>query len=671
MASCHGSSKHDKFSIKYLWIPLDVQCYEPNTIVSQKYALRTHAKGSTLSETKSPIQGASTAKFVSAVARIWDYAGDPAVFHSDESLKYHDHLQKECNTICYSGRQRKQKPTSTRNGSACNGLEPKSSLTSAVKSYFEEVKCIKKQLLLAACNRYVANSFSWKRVWLIGSHSHIGNDKVTWSTTRTVQASQCESIDKTSLEDLKDDRSIGTDKQSPFEISATQAKGNSAAAELYDASCDKSTNLVGNDLQISGSFYSTYSLRPMMIWKGIVVGFCRNHRSSLHFGNNFDFLTLTGYTYGRHQKAIEVMSSSVSEVSRELSAFKDCDIHECGKSLAQEPILEHKRLPIFTIHDKLEKELTKNRHAIAGALAGTIVSLCLHPIDTIKTIIQADGIGQKSVYCTLRTLISEKGIAGLYCGITTNIASSALISAIYTFTYESVKGALLPVLPKEYHSVVHCFAGGCSSIATSLIFTPSERIKQQMQVGSQYQDCWNAFIGCFEKGGLPSLYTGWKAVLCRNIPHSIIKFYTYENLKLLCLVSAKPNSGLSTLQTLMCGGIAGSTAALFTTPFDVVKTKLQTQAPGTIGKYSGVLHALQEIARQEGFQGLYRGVTPRLAMYISQGALFFASYEFLKVVFALQVPQSHVQVIHNQQNADYSKLRSEQTEVLNQNSLAN
>lgn len=33
----------------------------------------------------------------------------------------------------------------------------------------------------------------------------------------------------------------------------------------------------------------------------------------------------------------------------------------------------------------------------------------------------------------------------------------------------------------------------------------------------------NALIGCLEKGGFSSLYAGWGAVLCRNIPHSIIK----------------------------------------------------------------------------------------------------------------------------------------------------
>ncbi|PHT34340.1 hypothetical protein CQW23_26140 [Capsicum baccatum] len=47
---------------------------------------------------------------------------------------------------------------------------------------------------------------------------------------------------------------------------------------------------------------------------------------------------------------------------------------------------------------------------------------------------------------------------------------------------------------------------------------------------------------------------------------------------------------------LACGGLAGSTAALLTTPFDVVKTKLQTQDS------FGVFGTLQEIGKREGLK---------------------------------------------------------------------
>ncbi|CAK7335544.1 unnamed protein product [Dovyalis caffra] len=256
----------------------------------------------------------------------------------------------------------------------------------------------------------------------------------------------------------------------------------------------------------------------------------------------------------------------------------------------------------------------KQEHAFAGAFAGIFVSLCLHPIDTVKTVIQSCPAEQKSISYIGRSIVSERGVTGLYRGIGSNIASSAPISAIYAFTYESAKGYLLPLFPKEkeYHSFAHCIAGGCASIATSFVFTPSERIKQQMQIGSHYNNCWNALVGIIGKGGFHSLYTGWGAVLCRNIPQSVIK--------------------------LVCGGLAGSTAALFTTPFDVVKTRLQTQIPGSMSPYGSIFHALQEIGKNEGLKGLYRGLTPRLVMYMSQGALFFASYEFLKRIFSLEVP---------------------------------
>ncbi|THU45566.1 hypothetical protein C4D60_Mb02t19340 [Musa balbisiana] len=655
MACSHGCAKNDKSSSRYRWAPLDVQSYVPNKISHQKDASRARAKGNARSETKSPIQRVSTSEFISAVAGIWDHVADPAVFYSDESLKYHNIHQKE-NIICYVDRQRNHKPATAKSESFCYGPKSLSSSSSAVRSNFEELKWIKKQLLLPACNRYVGHSFISKHVWLSGFHPHVGNDKMSWRMTPTVKAKLYERINENSaLEDLKDvtdHSSIGKGKKTPVQISASQDKGNYVIAECNDTSSDHSLNTVEKDLQIQGSHCSTYSLMPMTIRKEAVVGL-RNYDSNLHLGYNFDFLTSTDCTCGQCQQAIRVVSSSPTEVSEVLSIPSDHNIHKNDKSFPRELLYEQQSTlnDWITVQDKLKKVFAKNRHAIAGALAGIMVSLCLHPVDTVKTIIQADGMVQKSAYCTLKRIISEKGLSGLYRGIAANIASSAPISAIYTFTYESVKGTLLPILPKEYHSFAHCIAGGCSSIATSFVFTPSERIKQQMQVGSQYQNCWNAFVGCLEKGGLPSLYAGWRAVLCRNIPHSIIKFYTYESLKQL---SAKPEGGLSTSQTLLCGGLAGSTAALFTTPFDVVKTKLQTQAPGTLWKYNGVGHALQEIARQEGLQGLYRGLTPRLAMYVSQGAIFFASYEFLKAVFALEAPQLPAQVIHNKQRPDNS-----------------
>ncbi|XP_078163492.1 mitochondrial substrate carrier family protein [Carex rostrata] len=328
----------------------------------------------------------------------------------------------------------------------------------------------------------------------------------------------------------------------------------------------------------------------------------------------------------------ELLKSSSSTIS-ECTVNKFTDKGYGGRSDSlQDDFARHQ----LFVQDQIKGVIYVHRHAVAGALAGTTVSLCLHPVDTVKTIIQSRGTGGYSFYQVLRQTLTERGLLGLYRGIASNIASSAPISAIYTFTYESVKGILLPTFPKEYQSVTHCIAGACSSVATSFVFTPSERIKQQMQVGTQYQNCWNVVAGCIEKGGVATLYAGWRAVLCRNIPHSIIKFYTYERLKQFILEDT-PDSTLSSWQTLTCGGMAGATAALFTTPFDVVKTRIQTQAPGTATKYNGVLQALNKIIKNEGVPGLYRGLTPRLGMYISQGSIFFASYEFLKTLFALDV----------------------------------
>uniref|UniRef100_A0A7N0TQV4 Mitochondrial carrier protein n=1 Tax=Kalanchoe fedtschenkoi TaxID=63787 RepID=A0A7N0TQV4_KALFE len=268
-------------------------------------------------------------------------------------------------------------------------------------------------------------------------------------------------------------------------------------------------------------------------------------------------------------------SATYTDTFQEPSGYIDVQSNRRQIHLGDEADIGGKET-IISSENRSQISPVKQQHAVAGALAGICVSLCLHPVDTVKTVLQSCRIDQKSICDIGRSIVSERGFTGLYRGIASNIASSAPISAVYTFTYESVKGVLLPLFPKEYCSVAHCTAGGCASVATSFLFTPSDRIKQQMQVRSNYQNCWSALVGVIQKGGLSSLYAGWGAVLCRNVPHSIVKFYAYENLK-RSMMSSLQCDKLTTFQTLACGGIAGSTAALFTTPFDVVKTRLQTQ----------------------------------------------------------------------------------------------
>ncbi|KAL2238226.1 UNVERIFIED_CONTAM: Mitoferrin [Sesamum indicum] len=325
------------------------------------------------------------------------------------------------------------------------------------------------------------------------------------------------------------------------------------------------------------------------------------------------------------ENSIEASSNGLHEHHDQGMTFVLADPSEVEISLSG------KEKPVY--------RLAKHEHAVAGAMAGIFVSLCLHPMDTVKTVIQSCRADQKPLHSIGKSIIAERGMSGLYRGISSNILSSAPISAVYTFTYESVKKSLIPLLPREYHSLAHCTAGGCASIATSFIFTPSERIKQQMQVGSHYRNCWNALIQVVQKGGFLSLYAGWGAVLCRNVPHSVIKFYTYESLKPIMSSSIQSNAQANTSVTLVCGGLAGSMASLFTTPFDVVKTRLQTQIPGSTMTYNGVFNTLKEIEKHEGLKGLYRGLTPRLVMYMVQGALFFASYESFKRLFSLEVPR--------------------------------
>ena len=77
------------------------------------------------------------------------------------------------------------------------------------------------------------------------------------------------------------------------------------------------------------------------------------------------------------------------------------------------------------------------------------------------------------------------------------------------------------------------------------------------------------------------------------------------------------------------GAFAGSIAAALTTPLDVIKTRLMTQAQGSAAapRYTGWLDAFSRIVHDEGHLTLLRGIHVRVAWISIGGALFFGAYE--------------------------------------------
>ncbi|KAL5727483.1 hypothetical protein ACHQM5_000675 [Ranunculus cassubicifolius] len=607
-----GKKKYgrDKASIKFKGVPLDVVdlpdiCKEGDISKPIESSKRSCKQSELL----------STAHVVSVIGKIWDSANRPLpVFRSKENV-----VENE-NAVCYTSWE----GSNTFAAKVLDfNVDPKCAkgYYNMVNSSFQYTDMSKKSVSLECDGRLSSRSRFWKYVQFDESNRLVGRWKVYGIANSAI------SFD---IENLRENTAgVSSRPNYPLAESENESRSKtSLSTNVAIGFTNSCTSVIKSEESTSGK-----TLEPLQSTE--------QPNTSLPPDNSLEPATCI--------KEIAAVSSSVdSEYHCSPQDQDNCAIEKDENMLekksmcnAEEHVLVNVPAKEFCSvgRDEPKSVFQNQRHAIAGALSGTFVSLCLHPVDTIKTVIQSGSLAEKSIFDVIKSVISDRGVTGLYRGIATNIASSAPISAVYTYTYETVKGAMLPILPKEYHSIAHCTAGGCASIATSFLFTPSERIKQQMQVSSQYQNCWAALVGILGRGGLSSLYAGWSAVLCRNIPHSIIKFYTYETLKQLLLPSTQPNSRPSTCQTLICGGLAGSTAALFTTPFDVVKTRLQTQIPGSLYKYNGVLHALQEISRQEGLKGLYRGLTPRLVMYISQGALFFASYEMFKSIFQFEVPQ--------------------------------
>jgi len=290
--------------------------------------------------------------------------------------------------------------------------------------------------------------------------------------------------------------------------------------------------------------------------------------------------------------------------------------------------------PIALLTQPLGDGLSLGNHLIAGFWATACAVFTMHPMDTIKTVMQrvedaSVGKVNRGLLGAVRSVVREHGPQGFYSGVVASVAAQAPAGAIKFSVYESLTQWVHGRFPKESHGVLELACGALAFLACSGVLVPGEVMKQRMQAGV-YNSIREGMTEVLQTEGVRGLYTGYRATLTRDIPYTMCEFGFYAQFKRMARSVLKEEK-LTPKQELLLGGVAGALTGLITTPLDVAKTKLMTQAHvAASSQYRSVADCLVRVARADGLQGIFQGASARVVWLMPFTAIYFGVHEASK-----------------------------------------
>lgn len=269
---------------------------------------------------------------------------------------------------------------------------------------------------------------------------------------------------------------------------------------------------------------------------------------------------------------------------------------------------------------------------IAGAVGGVAECVAVQPFDMLKTRFQLSPVPNPSIWSSLQAVVKEGGFLRLYRGILPEAAGMMPKSSAMYAANELAKRTL-----GEWNGGINAgvafTAGALSGYPESITVTPFQVVKVRLQAREhlgRYTNSAQCFRRVLADEGLLAFTTGMGPTCWRNCVWNGVYFGLMHEVKGALPTPATRWGDL--LQSLVVGFFAGIIATGFNAPFDVVKSRFQSQLPpelnnGQPRKYRFTLPSLYTIFREEGPKAMYKGFAPKAIRMGLGGGVCMATFE--------------------------------------------
>ncbi|KAK4179360.1 putative mitochondrial carrier [Triangularia setosa] len=269
----------------------------------------------------------------------------------------------------------------------------------------------------------------------------------------------------------------------------------------------------------------------------------------------------------------------------------------------------------------------------SGAAGGIAQVLIGQPFDIVKVRLQTSTL-YPSAASAATSIYRNEGPLAFYKGTLTPLLGIGACVSIQFGAFHSARRYLESITPgfvpgtSQLSYGQYYAAGAFAGVANSVISGPIEHVRIRLQTQPHGEKrLYSGPLDCVRtltrQGGLGGgLYRGQAVTVVREAQAYGLWFLAFE---WLMNSDAKRNKierkEVPSYKVAFYGGLAGEALWLGSYPFDVVKSKMQTDGFGREQRYKNMRDCFGQVWKQEGMRGFWKGLGPTLlrAMPVSAG----------------------------------------------------